>query len=190
MGKALATVFGGSGSKNKSSQTSTSSSNNKSASWNDAFPYLKETYGGAVEKGGQATDFLSALLGMNGSPAASQAFDDYKDSSGYDFTMDSGVNALNHNSASRGLFNSGAAGKDLIKFGQGTGSQFFNNFLDRLLGLSDRGLAAGSLISGAGGKSMGEGSSSGSSYGSGSGSSYTKPGIGQFLGQALQAAAG
>lgn len=190
MGKALATVFGGSGSKNKSQQTSQSNSVSHNESYNQAYPWLQETYSPAVQSGLHAQDFISALLGLNGNPAANDAFDQYKDSSGYDFIMDSGTKAIDNNAASHGMFNSGATAKELTKFGQGTASQFYNNYLDRLLGLSNQGLQAGGLISSAGGRSFGDNSSSSSSQGTSKGSSYEKPGIAGFLGKAMAGAAG
>lgn len=165
MGKIFQSVFGGSQSK-QSSQSN-----------NQAYPYLQGAYGGQVSNGTGANDFISQLLGLKGGDQANQAFDKYKDSTGYQFALDSGSKAITGNAASRGLMSSGATGKALTKFGEDTGTQYYNNYLDKLMGLSQQGLGAGGLIGGAGQQSSSKGSSS------------TKPGMGGFIGSILSGGA-
>lgn len=183
MGKIMQGIFGGSRSKQKSQQQSQSTSQNLSSSWNDAYPFIKDKFSGSVDTGLRSQDFIARLLGLGGNAQADEAFDRYKDSAGYDFIMDSGVRAVDSSAASKGALNSGATLKALQDRGQATGSQFFNAYLDRLLGLSGQGLAGAGLIAQTGQKSFGQGTSQASSYGTSSGSSSTKPGIAQFLGQ-------
>lgn len=163
MGNLGQTLFGG----------EKKSSVEKSNSYNEAYPYLKDAYGGQVSTGTDATSFLSKLLGMGGSDAAHGAFDDYKKSAGYDFALKSGSDAITGNAASRGLLSSGSTAKALSRYGQDVGSTYFNNYLDKLMGLSGQGLTAGGLIGSAGQKSESTGTSKGSS----------KPGLGGFLGR-------
>lgn len=161
MGKIFQGIFGGS----KSKQTSQSN--------NQAYPYLQGAYGGQVSNGTGANDFVSQLLGLKGGDEANQAFDKYKDSTGYQFALDSGSKAITGNAASRGLLSSGSTAQALTKFGQNNATQYYNSYLDKLLGLSGQGLQAGGLIGGAGQQSSSKGTSS------------TKPGIGGFLGSIL-----
>lgn len=189
MGKIFSSIFGGSSSKQKSQQTAQSTSANNSASWNDAYPGLQNSYGSQINNGLGSNDFVSALLGLQGNPAADDAFAKYKDSTGFQSALDTGSKAITGNMASKGLLNSGATGKALDKFGIDTENQSFSNYLDHLMGLSSQGLGAGGLLASTGQKSMGSGTSQSTSSGTSSGSSYSKPGMGQFIGSIMSSAA-
>lgn len=155
----MSAIFGGS----KSKQSSSSS--------NQAYPYLQQAYGGQVSNGTTANNSLLSLL--TGGAGSQDAFNNYKNSAGYRSTLDAGSHAITDNAASRGLLNSGATGKALTNYGQNLNQQYYNNYLNQLLGVSQQGLAAGGLIGGAGSTSSSTGSSS------------SKPGIGGFLGALL-----
>jgi hypothetical protein len=60
------------------------------------------------------------------------AFDNYLGSTGYNFQLDQGTRAITGSAASRGLLNSGSTAKALVGYGQGLGSQYFNNYLSQL----------------------------------------------------------
>lgn len=141
---------------------------------NQAYPYLQGAYGGQVSNGTDSADMLHALL--TGGAGSSDAFDAYKNSAGFNSTLDAGSHAITNNNAAKGFLQSGATGKALEQFGQQTNQQFYNNYLDKLLGSSQQGLAAGGLIGGAGQQSTSQGTSTG-----------PKQGIGGFLGSALSA---
>lgn len=176
MGKIFSSIFGGSGSKSKQQSTSASTS----ASLNQAYPFISQTYAPQAQQGTGAMDMLANLLGYGSNPQAGvDAFNQYKDSAGYDSTLQAGSQAITGNNASKGLLNSGATLKSLDKFGETTNQSFYNNFLSQLLGAGNQGLAAGQLISGAGNTA----NSQSNSQSTGSSSSYQKPGIGSFLGQ-------
>ena len=77
-----------------------------------------------------------SLMGMgDGSPEsqqrAQQAFQNYQNSTGFQFRMGQGMNAITGNAASRGLLNSGATLQGLNDYGQGMGSQEFGNFMNQ-----------------------------------------------------------
>ena len=143
---------------------------------NQAYPYLQGAYGGQVANGTGASDMIHNLL--IGGPGAAGAFDNYKNSAGFNSTLDAGSHAITNNNAAKGFLQSGATGKALTQFGQQTNQQYYNNYLDKLMGLSQQGLGAGSLISGAGQQSTSQGSSTG-----------PKQGIGGFLGTLAAGAA-
>lgn len=160
----MSAIFGGS----KQSSSSTSS--------NQAYPYVQQQFSGMAGNGAHANDALYSLL--TGGAGSGEAFNNYKNSAGYQSTLDAGSHAVTGNAASRGLMNSGATGKALVNYGQGLNQQYYNNYLSQLLGLGQQGLGAGGLIAGAGQTS--HSTSSGSS----------KPGIGGFLGSLASAVPG
>jgi hypothetical protein len=98
-----------------------------------------------VARGNTAGDSINALLGLGGDQAgADNAFQNYLKSSGYQFNLNSGVNAINSNKAVSGLLNSGANAKALTQFGQNTGAGYFNNYLGNLQTQQGVGLSAAS----------------------------------------------
>lgn len=138
-----------------------SRSKQSSKSYNEAYPFLKETLGSSVGYVPQAGDAISALLGIGGDPAKQRAaFDTFKNSTGYNFLLDSGISAIKGGNASRGLFNSGATGQALTRFGQDLASTTYGDYMDRLLGLGKLGTEAASVISGSGVRSESQGKSS------------------------------
>lgn len=179
----MSAIFGGS--KSKQQSTSQQSSQAQNTSYNKAYDFLQDTYAPVAQQGTGASKLLASLLGYGDPGAFQPAFDNYKSSAGYDFILDSGSRAITGNAASKGMLNSGATLKALNSFGQNTASQFYNNFLDRLLGASNQGMQAGNLISGAGNYGQGTSSSQGTSNSTSSSSS--KPGIGGFIGSVASA---
>lgn len=71
-----------------------------------------------------------------------QAFDNYKNSTGYQFRYNEGMNALNSGYAGAGSIKSGAAMRAATEYGQGIASQEFNNYLNLLSGQQGVGLTA------------------------------------------------
>jgi hypothetical protein len=129
----------------------TGKSTQKSVSENKAYPYLQGAYGGQVTNGTGASSLLASLLGVGGTPGAGQAgLDAFKNSAGYNNVIKGGTDAITGNAASRGLLRSGSTGKAIVNFGQNTAQNFYNNYLQNLLGLSGQGLQAGGLIGNAG----------------------------------------
>lgn len=146
-------LFGGS--KEKSSQTQSSS--------NRSYDFLKDSLGGIIGQSGQASSQLANLLGLGGEPAQTGAFDNWRKNTGYNFGFNQGQDAITGSAAAKGLLNSGSTAKALSQFGQDYGATKYNDYLSQLSGLLGQGLQAGNVISGAGGVSQGQSSSSGSS---------------------------
>jgi len=94
---------------------------------------------GQIGQGGQFQQMLGmgqALMGMGGnSPEAQrraqEAFQQYQNSTGFQFRMGEGTNAITGNAATRGLLNSGATLRGLNDYGQGMASQEFGNFMNQ-----------------------------------------------------------
>lgn len=66
------------------------------------------------------------------------AFKNYLNSTGYNFQMQQGTDAITGNAASKGLLNSGATARGLETFGQGLAGQYFNNYLGQLGSLNSQ----------------------------------------------------
>ncbi len=62
-----------------------------------------------TQAGNPAGTQLNALLGLGGEPAQTQAFDNFRNSSGYNFIRDETLNGVNSAYAGRGTLQSGAA---------------------------------------------------------------------------------
>jgi len=184
----MSSIFGGSKSKQQSTsqQSSQSQSTSNSLSFNQAYPWAQQTYGGMAQNGANASNALTSLLGIGGNADAQKAaFDNYKNSAGYQFQLQQGMDAINGNAAAKGMLSSGATAKALAGYGQNLASTYYNNYLDRLLGVGNQGLQAGGLVTGAGNVSQSNSQSTSSSTGTSNstGTSKSKPGIGGFIGQ-------
>lgn len=88
-----------------------------------------------------------------GQPAAQpvnyqSAFQNYLNSTGYQFRMGEGNKALNASFAARGLGNSGAAAKAALNYGQNIASDEFGRYMGYLGNQQGVGLSAGSALAG------------------------------------------
>lgn len=117
------------------------------------FDYLKDSPLATqyLPAGGRANAAQADLLGVGGDPtAASNAFDTYRNSTGYNFQLSEGQRAITSSNAAKGMLHSGATLKALTKYGQGLGGNAFQTYLSNLGGLAQSGLSAGASIGGAG----------------------------------------
>lgn len=141
---------------------------------NQGFDYLKanQSVGQAQDMGMQAGQnqqsnlgLMSSLLGLGGDPAQGQAaFEQYQDSTGYNFRVDQGMRGIEGSRAARGVLNSGASAKALNDYSQGMASQEFGNYMSQVGALTgmegqvaDRGLNAAMGV-GSAGSNAGQGS--------------------------------
>jgi hypothetical protein len=83
-------------------------------------------------------------------PSAQSAFDQYRNSTGYQFRFNEGMGALNSGWAGNGLLKSGAAAKAAMNYGQGIASAEFGNYLNALGNQQGMGLSAASAQAGVG----------------------------------------
>ena len=150
----------------------TGKSKQTSHSENKAYDYLKSSFGGSVSNGTGANDLVASLLGVGGTPGAGAAgLDAFKNSAGYQNVINGGTRDIEGNAAARGLLRSGSTGQALVNFGQQTANNYYNQYLQNLLGLSGQGMQAGGLIGSAGQVSDQK--------------STSKPGLGSMLGAGL-----
>lgn len=80
----------------------------------------------------QSLDSYQAPGAANDTGAAQSAFKAYQDSTGHQFRLDTGTNALQSSAAAKGLLKSGATLKGLDQYGQNLGTQDFQNYLGNL----------------------------------------------------------
>lgn len=109
------------------------------ANWLEQNPLIQSQM-----RGGQmAQNAQMNLLGLGADPSAQQqAFENFRNSTGYQFRLGEGMNAVSGNAAARGLLNSGATLRALNQFGQNSASAEFGNFFNQLGGMNDRGTRA------------------------------------------------
>ena len=145
-------LFGGSRSKNESKNLN-----------ND---FLKAQLGGSVGTVGGATDAVSALLGFGGNTAGqSAAFNNYRDSAGYRFLLDEGMEDITGNAAARGLLRSGSTGEALTGFRTNLANTFLDNYIKNSLGVGQLGLGAAGILADTGKYSKGKSSQDTGNFG-------------------------
>ena len=104
-----------------------------------------------INNGMTANNSIAQLLGQAPVGAgASNGFQNYLNSTGYQFQLGQGMEAVTGNAASRGLLNSGGTAKALQQYGQNLSATTFGNYLQQLGGLSGAGQAGLNMTSGAG----------------------------------------
>lgn len=121
---------------------------------------------------GQAVDAnnkINAFLGGDTS-----GFDAFKRGTSFNFDLLRGIDNVMANSASRGVFRSGARDKAIQDFGSNLQNRFAQQYIQSLLGQSGQAMGAGQLVAGVGNEST----------------SRSKPGIGSLIGGAAAGAAG
>jgi hypothetical protein len=150
----------------KSTQKSNNQSQQTSTSLNQSYPFIQGALGDQVSNAGQGTNAIKALLGLSGDTGQKAAFDNFRNSSGYDFIRNEAVNGITGSQASKGLLSSGSTLKGISKYTSGLASNFLNSYLSQLMGLSDSGIKAAQVISSAGNTANSQGTSFGNSSGS------------------------
>lgn len=152
MGSLSQTLFGGSSEKSQSTSSSS----------NQAFPYLQSALGGTIGQGTAAGSSLADMLGLNGNPAQAQGFNNFRNSTGYQFGLDQGLQSIRGGAATKGLLNSGSTAKALETYGQNYANTQYGNYTSLLQSLLGSGLQGANILSGAGQVSQSQSTSSGS----------------------------
>lgn len=80
--------------------------------------------------------------------SANDGFDAFRNSSGYQFRLNEGLDAVNSGYAGRGVLQSGAAQRGINDYAQGFASNEFGNYTGLLQNQANRGLGAGSALAG------------------------------------------
>lgn len=104
-----------------------------------------------IDSGGNAETALNGFLGLGGDPAATQkAFNDYLGSTGYQFNLGQGLDAVNQSKAAAGLLGSGSTLKALDAYGTGLADQYGQQYVGNLQNEVSTGQSAASGLAGAG----------------------------------------
>lgn len=120
-------------------------SSGSSSSYNVNNELLKSSLGGTLGAAGDATSMLKSLFSGD-----TGGFDAFKNSGGYKAAMQGGTDAIIGNQAAKGMFQSGATGKALTRFGQGLGDSYLQNYIQNLTGYGNLGLGAGGVLASSG----------------------------------------
>lgn len=147
-------------------------SKQKSTSSNQAYGTLSNALGGSLGYTQQGGDLIAALLGVGGDTSG---FDNFLDSAGYNFVLDSGSRALRGSRAATGGLRSGMTDKALVRYGQDVGKSYLKDYMSNALNLANLGLGAGGVLAQAGNTS--------------SSTSKSKNGLGGLLGTAASSIA-
>jgi hypothetical protein len=117
--------------------------------------FQKQIYGDTVKRvdpyyksGLTANNALNFELGLTGTRP--EGYQGFQETPGYDFQVQEGLGAVNALAGARGGLNSGATMQALQQRGQGLANQEYNNWLNRVTGVSDTGLSAATLQANAG----------------------------------------
>ncbi len=105
---------------------------------------------GSMQLGGLPAPVTTAAPATNALSQYQQAFDNYRNSTGYQFRLNEGNKAIGANFAARGLNNSGAAVRRAMDYGQNIASGEFGNYLGYLSNQQGVGFGAASAQAGVG----------------------------------------
>lgn len=108
-------------------------------------------------KYGAGTSLYLDSLGVNGAQGNANAVNAFQAGPGYDFALNTGLDALDRRAASRGMLASGNNTLDTLGFAQGLANQEYGNWQNRLAGLVSPELSAtGATASGLSGLEAGK----------------------------------
>lgn len=119
-------------------------------STNQAYPYLQGALSPQVSNGTNASGQLANMLGLNGPAGQQTGFDNWRNSTGYQFGMQQGQDSITGNAATQGLLNSGSTLKALDTYGQNYANTQYQNYLNPLQNLMAGGTAAAGVLGSAG----------------------------------------
>lgn len=100
---------------------------------------LYDTWAGT---GRDANTMVGNALGLNGADGNAAAVSAFQTGPGYQFAVDSGLDAIDRRAASRGMLGSGNTNLDSVRFSQGLANQEYGNWISNLTGASNTGLNA------------------------------------------------
>jgi hypothetical protein len=105
-----------------------------------------------IQSGDTANTALQGFLGLDGSDtaASTKALNSYLNSTGYQFNLDQGLNAVESSKAASGLLGSGSTLQALDKFATGEADQYGQQYEQNLQGVVNTGASAASALAGQG----------------------------------------
>lgn len=134
-------------------------SKEQSHSSNQAYPYLQGALSGTVGQGTSAGSQIANLLGLNGGGAQTDGFNQFRQSTGYQFGKDQGIQGIVGSQATKGLLNSGGTLKAIDQFGTDYANTKYQDYTSMLSGLLGQGLQGASILGNSGQVANASGSS-------------------------------
>ena len=113
--------------------------------YKDAYSGLASNYSPYMQTGYTANNQLNNLISDPSSVSSLP---------GYQFALNEGIKGLDRSASARGMLNSGAAGKDVLKYATGYADQTYGNQLQRLMGVGSYGQNATSGYNSAAGQGL------------------------------------
>jgi hypothetical protein len=119
------------------SNNATSAASNAAAQNNALESQIYQTNEGLeqpyIQSGDAAETELNGFLGLGGNPQATQtAFNNYLNSTGYQFNLDQGLDSVAQSKAASGLLGSGSLVKSLDAYGTGLADQYGQQYVGAL----------------------------------------------------------
>lgn len=126
---------------NQAAQTQAQAADKSLALQEKQFNQSREDSMPWMTAGKTALEAYMGELGLSDSAKAGTFESGFQKTPGYQFQMDQGREGVQNSLAALGMKNSGAGLKAITKYSQGVADQGFNNYLDRLSGVSTGGQA-------------------------------------------------
>lgn len=108
----------------------------------DYYTNAGKLYDTWASTGRDANAMFGNALGLGGQEGYDAATSAFRTTPGYEFAVESGLDAIDRRAASRGMLGSGNTNLDTIRFSQGLADQQWQNWLNNLNTASGSGLTA------------------------------------------------
>lgn len=123
----------------------------KSTSGNQAYGAINNQMNPYMTSGNNANTMLGNALGIGTDPnAAANAYKAYQNSTGFQNTLNTAMQGVSSNMASKGLLNSGAALKSMQDRAVQLGNENYNQWTGQLSGMAGQGINAANALANAG----------------------------------------
>jgi len=105
--------------------------------YQESFGATEESLAPWLQSGAEAAGQYANILGAGtGAPNTEAMYEGLRQYPGYQFALEEGLGAVEQSAAARGTLQSGQTMKDLTAYGQGLATSNFENYMNRLQGLS------------------------------------------------------
>jgi hypothetical protein len=111
-------------------------------------PQMRQAYDTYVQSHPQDAQAATLVSAPAGSAPAESPWDQFRNSTNYQFRFNEGMRGLNTGLASKGLLDSGAAVKAALTYGQNFASNELGNYMNLLAQQQNMGLGAASALAG------------------------------------------
>ena len=136
---------------NNATNASTNAANANNALQSQIYQSNKGLIQPYVTSGDNAETALNGFLGLGGNPQATQtAFNNYLNSTGYQFALNQGLNSVTQSQAASGMLGSGATLKALDAYGTNEAQQYGQQYVGNLQNEVGTGTNAVNALTGAG----------------------------------------